>query len=332
MKIRNRTMFATLTAAISVLVSILPVTVSGATSGSRPSLAALVSEIANSVKINNVPNLAKTLPPLASMTDKDGVISDMHYACYSALSSSPVPADSEISCAWGNVSSSRSILLFGDDQAAMWLPAMNQFGIDHKWKIIFLAKPGCPPWINPNKTTYTGGSRVGCNTFVKDVIAFANANHPSFLMPVGRAGDYGKSQFPTAAKMESEIINTISALAPSKGHVIFLDQVPWYESWFTKQTPSKCLTGHPTNVTTCLLKATADTNVVRLGLSVVARLEKLPLVPVRKLFCSKTKCALFVKASDGNHLVYLNKSDINRFYSVWISAALGELLKPYLPA
>lgn len=306
--------------------------VGSASSDSRPTINSLTSLINTSVLIHHAPNLSTSLPALASMTARDVVVQHMRYRCYSDGFDPAIPANAEVSCAWGDVGAQRSILLWGDEEAAMWLPALDRFGIDHSWKILFLGKPNCPPWINPNKNTYAGTSRVGCNNFVTSVVKFANANHPSYIIPVGMPGDYGKSQWPTKSQMTSEVLATYNALAPSTAHIIFLDQIPWYEKWFTSLTPTTCLKNDSNDVTKCLVKPFVDTNVIRIGIANVSHLKKLPVVPVRKLFCTAKACALFVKASDGSHLVYYNQYLINRYYSAWISKALGSLLAPFLPA
>jgi hypothetical protein len=329
-----RGLIAKVTVALSLVASvgITTAVASSASSDSRPSLQSLESLIKTAVTIHQAPNLSTTIPALSTMTPRDVVIQHMRYRCYSDGFNPKIPTDVQISCAWGDVGAKRSILLWGDEQAAMWLPAFDRFGLDHGWKILFLGKPNCPPWINPNQKTYTGASRVGCNSFVSSVIKFANASHPSYIVPVGMGGDYGLGHWPTKSEMTSEVLATYNALAPSTGHIVFLDQIPWFEKWFTSATPTTCLKQHSTDVTKCLVKPFIDTNVVRIGVANVSHQKNRPVVPVRQLFCTSRACALFVRSPEGFRLVYYNQFLINRYYSVWISKALGSLLAPFLPA
>ena len=46
-------------------------------------------------------------------------------------------------CEFGNLESDRTVVMFGDSHAAMWIPALDRIGKENDWKIIQLTKPGC---------------------------------------------------------------------------------------------------------------------------------------------------------------------------------------------
>ena len=68
------------------------------------------------------------------------------------------------------------------------------------------------------------------------------------------------------------------------------------------------------------------------GFRAIAASTKGAVANVTPLFCTTTKCAIFVKAGDANHLVYFDQYHTNRWYSVWISRALDSILGALLPA
>src|SRR5207302_10722695 len=48
-------------------------------------------------------------------------------------------------CAFGDLAGSRTVVVLGDSNAFMWLPAFDQIGKRLHWKVIVLAKNSCPP-------------------------------------------------------------------------------------------------------------------------------------------------------------------------------------------
>ena len=47
-------------------------------------------------------------------------------------------------CAYGDLTSSREVILAGDSHAAQWFPALNALAREHKFKLINLTKSSCP--------------------------------------------------------------------------------------------------------------------------------------------------------------------------------------------
>ena len=65
-------------------------------------------------------------------------------------------------CEYGNPGGSTTIVLFGDSHAAQWFPALEAAALRNDWRLIVLAKMGCPA-ITVSVTMMDGGDYGGCD-------------------------------------------------------------------------------------------------------------------------------------------------------------------------
>jgi hypothetical protein len=47
-------------------------------------------------------------------------------------------------CVYGETGSHTNVVLFGDSHAAAWFPAMELISTERHWRLVVLAKAGCP--------------------------------------------------------------------------------------------------------------------------------------------------------------------------------------------
>jgi SGNH domain (fused to AT3 domains) len=304
----------------------------GATAaGARPTLAQLEADIASSVQLKAGPNVATSIPPLLSMTPVDVSSLAMNPSCYSDSVTS-VPSNFSKLCAWGSKTATRTIFLFGDSQAAQWVPALNALGIDLGWKVIMVGRSQCSPWVDPNKLYYTGTSLAACIKFRAEEFRAIDKTHPAVVIPDGLELDYGVGKYATPQQFLAELQTMATALAPSGAKLVFLSPLPGFYPDFTNQTPVTCLTAHASDIQPCLYSPTQMVSYELLeGFKQIAASTQGAVANVTPLFCTTTKCAIFVKAGNANHLVYFDQYHTNRWYSVWISRALDSILGPLLP-
>jgi hypothetical protein len=268
---------------------------------------------------------------LAAATD-DGTSAMIPPACIAFTPAvKPLPTNLGTTCAYGDTSATKTLMLFGDSQASMWLPAFNIAGELLHWKILFVAKDGCAPWISP-VTSQQGSS--ACNDWVRGEIALANELKPQVVVPVGLTlATLSNNQYPSTEQFEGELQLMVSALQPSGATILFLQEIPQFYPYFTSATPESCLTVHTNSIEECELtnkqvKAVETT----IGLSEVANADHIETVPIRELFCGELRCDVFVKSPGANHLIYQDWAHMNATYSAWIGRATAQLLEKYLPA
>src|SRR5690606_25040427 len=68
-------------------------------------------------------------------------------------------------CEFGNTESGRTVVIYGDSHAAMWIPALDRIGERNDWKVIQLTKPGCIVPDFPNFSNSLGREYTECSEF-----------------------------------------------------------------------------------------------------------------------------------------------------------------------
>ena len=126
-------------------------------------------------------------------------------------------------CAFGDITSSKEIILAGDSHAAQWFPALEKIARDRKFKLVNLTKSSCPASIL--ETTRNGKFDYSCAIFQIKLITRINHDKPLFVFlsnfteykyPLRNRGDYDSAWVTGERKFLSQII------AP----VIFLGDTP----------------------------------------------------------------------------------------------------------
>ena len=77
--------------------------------------------------------------------------------CFAIYGESIVPR-----CAFGDLSGTETMVLYGDSHAAMWFRALNEIAIRSHWKLIVLAKVGCPAGLLATHAPGESGEWVAC--------------------------------------------------------------------------------------------------------------------------------------------------------------------------
>jgi len=298
---------------------------SGASS-SPPTLPQLEADIAASASSFSSPNFARTIPPLGTTGSLEAQPSPVRTACFRQPATfSSLPANLAETCGYGDLAARRTILMWGDSHAAMFASAIDVLGQLLHWHVIAMSMSKCAPWLDPNSVDYFGGSTTDCNRFRSAVIAYANRMHPAAIWPIGLDGYYGRGRFPTASQLATEMARLFAAVRPSRSRIVLIGATP-----FWPKDPQLCLAAEP-NPVKCERSPAALTRAnVEAGFTIAASAARIALNDVTPLFCTRSKCPLFVKGPDATRLVFMDQNHIYREYSMWIGAALGQIVGPHL--
>ena len=325
-------------AATMISATLLGISTAHATVNTLPSLSQLMSDVSASVLLTKAPNPSTTTPPVASMTDADTtLVPSINFCLATSGATRAVPTDAATKCAYGDKSATRTILLTGDSQAAMWLPAVDAMGARTGWKIIFLAMRECGPWGSPNPPTfllYRNVTVAECTNRNRAVAKWAVANRPAVVLLAGRAypAGYNIDLTPKLAVVLAEMTAEAKAFAESGSNLIVLGPIPRYSMQSTPYRPVDCLDG-ATAMKNCQLpvakllpavEISAETTEVRAHLFHYAKLFP--------LMCTSLQCTTVIKDGSSYHLVFYDGAHINRFFAVWASQAFQEIVSKLLPA
>ena len=301
-----------------------------------PTLAQIYSDVAASVAITHTPNPSTTVPKVASLNPNDASLSPQRNGCWVNSTTIAVPSNVSTYCAYGDLSSTKVLLLTGDSQAGMWLPALDAMGTQLGYKVIFLAMRECSAWGTPNRGTFILFKNVTvaeCDNRNRNVARWAVATKPAAVIMSGRGypKGYNIDVRPVITALEAEMNSEVNALKASGSKLIVIGPIPRYDTANTIYQPTDCLDGAEP-FTKCQLapsKLLPATEIAAEAYEVAQ--HHFVVAKVSGLMCTSTKCTIVVKDTSGVHLVFYDGAHINSFYSAWISAGLGSILTPLLP-
>jgi len=286
------------------------------------SLATLESDIAKSAATQVAPNLNTTIPSVTVMSQLGyfGVKSSDFSRCFASI----FPSRAASTCVWGDSTSTKTLLLLGDSQAAQWLPALNQLGIDESIKVVFVAHPGCVPFafLEP---IVAGSASSECRTFAQDEVNLAKSMKPNVIIPI--TADFLSNEYPDPQRVDwyERLIEQFKVL---KSHVVMFGTTPWvYILTGTGPVfpdPTACISVNTTSLFDCDPTTSANPGLMT---RIVAAAEGVTYFDVNPLFCAAKRCPLVVRDSSGNHLVLFNATHVSNSYLTWIVPAFESLVK-----
>ncbi|MEU8706454.1 acyltransferase family protein [Streptomyces sp. NPDC048565] len=163
-------------------------------------------------------NLAPPLPQVKS--SRSAVYRDGCHVDYAATGTRP--------CVYGDRTSSRTVVLFGDSHAAQWFPALQRLATVRGWKLVSLTKASC----KAADVTIISGHKpyTACDTWRSHAVARIKDLHPDLV--VVSSSDAGDPYHPAADPLRrwtTGFEHTFRDLGASGVRVAALLDTPWPE-------------------------------------------------------------------------------------------------------
>ena len=227
-------------------------------------------------------------------------------------------------CVYGDVSSSRTMVLFGDSHAAQWFPALERLAeLDH-WRLVSLTKSACPTadisvWNNALGRAYTE-----CETWRTNVLARIAAERPALIVASDSTYSLaiGGTSVPATERQslwDAALERTLGQLVALAPHVVLIGDTPR-----SAVDPPVCLSAHLTNALACATPSSRALDPAYLAAEAAAAssagatfLDPTPLV------CPTEPCP----AITGNVLIYRDHQHLTDVFA----AAVAPYLRARLP-
>jgi peptidoglycan/LPS O-acetylase OafA/YrhL len=305
-----------LAAGLCVLITVL-VGGTGGTGYRAPALTGVAKLQQNLALAAGMPAVPANLTPAlaAAAKDKPRLYADK---C------SPAFADPEVKtpCAYGDLSSPTTVVLFGDSHAGHWFPALEAIALQRHWKLVVVTKSACS---------------------AADVVIYEDALKRRFTECVQwrrAAWRHIRSLRPAKVIMASTLPNaplldvtgslddawsaawrrSLDAVKGPGTEVYYVNDTPWQ----ARNVPD-CLSAHLDNPAACA-RSRADAVQFRKRRALVAgvaRAEGATVIDPLPWFCTATTCPVIV----GNLLVYKDQHHITTAYSRLLVPLLAEALR-----
>jgi hypothetical protein len=251
------------------------------------------------------------------------------------------------SCAYGDTSSTRSVILYGNSQAQMWAPALDWLGKRDHFKVVPIMKAACGVFIDKGYVGPNGQVSKLCLHFAQWSTQKINALHPALLIIATTPGEQLKpgasasqldanGRLPSSSveqvgvqQMTSDYQKFIAGLHLSAKAVVLLSNIPIpAHPAGALAYPNECLLQHPHDIKQCSSpQSRVDTSEWHRALVAAAQAARTPLISVDQLLCSQGTCPTIVDRI----LVHFDTDHLSGPYTSYVALAFGELLQGYLP-
>jgi peptidoglycan/LPS O-acetylase OafA/YrhL len=310
-----------LAAALCVLIGVAAAHVAGASNYQAPimnpatfDIRQLPAAIAAAVDLPAVPrNLTPRLDQAAK--DKPRIYGE---GCSGEF------ADPEVKkhCAYGDLTSSTTVVLFGDSHAGHWFPALEAIALQRHWKLVVVTKSACTAadgmiYLDQLKREFTE-----CVRWRKDAWRYTRSLHPAKVVV---ASTYPSNDLLGVTGTQNEAWaaawqRSIARLSAPGTEVFFISDTPWQAG----PVPD-CLSGHLDRPSACVRDRGSAINLPgrRKLIEDTARAAGARIIDPAPWFCTATRCPSVI----GNILVYRDQHHITTAYSRLLAPLLGEALQ-----
>jgi peptidoglycan/LPS O-acetylase OafA/YrhL len=220
-------------------------------------------------------------------------------------------------CEFGERGAARTIVLYGDSHAVQWFEPLNQIAIRRGYRLVLLAKGGCPV---TDVVVPTPVLRHTCPPYRDAAIAWIETNQPAVVVVSNSYTQYADDASTWAAGAEATIAR-LAAVAPD---LVIIGDNP-----SSRTDPPACLSGHLDDASAC---ATARTDAVRTdrisGEVAAARTHRATFVDTTDWFCTPATCPVVL----GDLLVLRDETHLTppmaEFLTPLLAAALDPVFSP----
>jgi hypothetical protein len=226
------------------------------------------------------------------------------------------------SCLYGDTTSSRTVVLFGDSHALQWFPALDNLANQQHDALVVMAKATCPPIDITVFSSDLGHTYTECSEWRTAELQRMTALHPAvvilgFSREYGIPDDHVVVDGPAWLSGLTQVITTVKQTTGAR--VVLMGDDPYPQ----QNTPD------------CLSNNLADTPVCSIPRRYpfynpggIAQEKNLAAsagagyVDTDPWFCISTTCTVIV----GNILVYRDDNHITATYADWLTPVIGATL------
>lgn len=227
-------------------------------------------------------------------------------------------------CEFGNPNAERTLVLYGDSHAAMWIPAFNEIGAAADWKVVQLTKPGCIVPDFPNYSNILGREYTECADYREFALEKIEEIQPDLVIIdsarkgviLSENGEPNSDDAAVHAAWEEGLDRTLSEIRPNTDRLVVLGDIA-----YAPEPGLDCLTANPNDADECAVPiedaVLAEHNRMEEDVALRNDAEFVDLVP---LFCTDEICPAVVDGITTRR----DAIHVNENYALWLSEALGE--------
>jgi hypothetical protein len=277
--------------------------------GMQHAFAQVTTAVAASAELTAVPSNLE--PPLSNVAGEQPAM--LLNGCLRSFFEITQPE-----CATGDTTSTTTVALVGDSNAAMWSPAFQQVATQRGWRLETMAKDACPLLDLPITNPRLHREYTECEQWRSHILNRLRAERPRLIVIGTRrhyTAEYGVTSYDSA--WLAAIPRLVAQLRDTGAKVLVLGPIPDPLS----NVPI-CLSGHLDDMTACSPLRLVAVN--ETGIAAEATATKAgggQYADVTALFCTPERCPVIV----GDTLVYIDEAHLTLEYSQQLAPVMGTL-------
>jgi hypothetical protein len=196
-------------------------------------------------------------PSLSTLADNGDWGGDLQYGSKCPLLTTTQYSFTASDCYFGDVKSKFTVALVGDSRARMMLDVMNQLGLDEGFKVLILAKLGCPAAIanfaTNNDGTISDTPWPACTDFHTYILSQLAKIKPQVIVVSSILDLQVLTPTPhvaTESQVKSDVLAFLKKM-PGASHKLVIGGFPQPAPTYN---PSLCLSRSPSAIQDCAFK------------------------------------------------------------------------------
>lgn len=222
-----------------------------------------------------------------------------------------------LTCTYGDPDADRSIALIGGSHAEHWLPALDELGRQHRFRVETYLKVGCPAVLPPGPDAEVGE----CDEWTFTVLDALGATRPDIVFststrpnPEGAAGDFTPDNY----------VALWRALAERELPLIGIRDTPWLELDGIQWRAADCLAGRGGDADSCGIDRAQVFAEVDPAQAAADGLPNVRLLDLSDAVCGPDRCRVI----EGNVLIYRDSNHLTASYVRTLTPDLDRVLGP----
>ncbi|MFG1602450.1 acyltransferase family protein [Actinoplanes sp. NPDC049265] len=231
-------------------------------------------------------------------------------------------------CAYGDVASAETVVLYGDSHAAHWFPALEVIARDRHWRLLVVTKNACSAAATRIFQVALNRPYNECVVWRRKAWAYIAGVRPSRVFMasaaaggtvVDAAGVPVDDPTWTDRAWLAGWAETTERLGHGRARLYLLEDTP-----YQRQPPLECLSQHPNDPRACVVPMDSALPAPDRRVSIRAKLrtEGVAVIDPTPWFCTTGGCPVIV----GNVLVFRDPSHMTATWSRLLAPRLDALI------
>ena len=296
-----------------------------------PTASQISAQLARGALSNHIPD-GEILPGIGTQGQLDFLVPHPRWSECAVMGPRITITKTTIAhCTFGERSARVTIGIYGDSNAAMWVPAFDIYGALHHRRIIALAHMGCTAWSKPwvkSKAAPGGAISEGdCANWRRNVLSAFRRAKVEYVLPIS-IDPSGVHDGIDVTKLTKTVAANFVQIRHYGLKPFVLAPVPRYTY---KTDYLNCVSAHPNTLRGCMIHTSSvSANRLNRAFASASRSRSVPEVATQDLFCDTQRCPLFVSWEGRSIQIRHDGQHITGAYAQLIAGALAPRISTAL--